>query len=158
MKIKGIIEEDFIQYKKPSMFILTSTCTFKCEKECGIKGLCQNNPLINTLSKDINDEALINRYRNNPLTQAIVFGGLEPFDQFEELFNFIKKFREVSLDDIVIYTGYYKEELLEKISELKIFPSIIIKFGRYIPNQVKHRDEVLGIELASSNQAAERIS
>ena len=50
-----------------------------------------------------------------------MFGGLEPFDQFEELFNFIKKFREVSLDDIVIYTGYYKEELLEKNIRIKNF-------------------------------------
>ena len=36
--------------------------------------------------------------------------------------------------------------------------NIIIKFGRYIPNQEKHYDDVLGIELASDNQYAEVIS
>ena len=35
MKIKNIIEEDFVNYKVPSMFIATSRCDFKCDKECG---------------------------------------------------------------------------------------------------------------------------
>lgn len=61
-------------------------------------------------------------------------------------------------DDIVIYTGYCKEEITEYIGKLKIFPNIIIKFGRFIPNQEKHYDEVLGIYLAFDNQYAERIS
>ena len=37
------------------------------------------------------------------------------------------------------------------------FTNIIIKFGRYIPNQKPHYDEVLGVNLASDNQYAERI-
>ena len=31
MKIKGITDEDFVNYKYPSMFIATSICSFKCE-------------------------------------------------------------------------------------------------------------------------------
>ena len=38
------------------------------------------------------------------------------------------------------------------------YKNIIIKYGRYIPNQTPHRDEVLGVNLASDNQYAERIS
>ena len=38
------------------------------------------------------------------------------------------------------------------------FPNIIIKFGRFIPNQEGHYDEVLGINLASKNQFGEKIS
>ena len=41
MKIKNIIEEDFVNYKVPSMFISTSQCDFKCDRECG-KNVCQN--------------------------------------------------------------------------------------------------------------------
>ena len=37
------------------------------------------------------------------------------------------------------------------------FKNIIIKFGRYVPNQKEHYDEILGINLASSNQYAEVI-
>ena len=35
---------------------------------------------------------------------------------------------------------------------------IIIKYGRFIPNQQKHYDEILGVYLASDNQYAEKIS
>jgi len=45
MIIKDIVMEDFVNYKKPSMFIITSTCTFKCEKECG-KKICQNSSIV----------------------------------------------------------------------------------------------------------------
>ena len=31
MKLKNIIYEDFVNYKKTSMFILTTACSFKCE-------------------------------------------------------------------------------------------------------------------------------
>lgn len=58
----------------------------------------------------------------------------------------------------MVYTGYYKEEILEEIEQLKQYSNIIIKFGRYIPNEKKHYDEILGIDLASSNQYAEKIS
>jgi hypothetical protein len=44
------------------------------------------------------------------------------------------------------------------LEEFKQFKNIIIKFGRFVPNQEKHYDEVLGIELASPNQYARRIS
>ena len=81
-------------------------------------------------------------------------------DQFSEVISFIKDFREVSDDDIVIYTGYTKEEMetMGCLDMLKAFPNIVLKVGRFIMNQPSHYDEVLGVELASSNQYAERIS
>ena len=65
----------------------------------------------------------------------------------------------------MIYTGYTKEELQNKIykdnisylDKLKQYKNIIIKYGRYIPNQTPHYDEVLGVNLASDNQYAERL-
>ena len=35
--------------------------------------------------------------------------------------------------------------------------SIIIKFGRFIPNKPSRFDELLGVELASDNQYAMRL-
>lgn len=35
MLIKNLIEEDFVNYKKPSMVVLFPNCSFKCDKECG---------------------------------------------------------------------------------------------------------------------------
>lgn len=153
MIIKGLISEDFINYKKPSMTIMFPRCTFKC----GV-GLCQNSNLANSPNLDINTNEIIDRYINNPITESVVMQGLEPFDSYNQLYEFISLLRKQCDDDIVIYTGYYKEEIENYIIELSKFKNIIIKFGRYIPNQEKHYDEVLGIWLASNNQYGEKIS
>jgi organic radical activating enzyme len=156
MKVKGIVDEDFVNYKKPSMFIIFPYCTFKCDKEAGCQ-VCQNSDLANSPIIEMNNDEIIKRYLDNPITEAVVIGGLEPFDTFEELYQFIKDFRRKSNDDIIIYTGYYPEEISEKIRQLSLFLNIIIKFGRFIPNQKPHYDIVLGIELASDNQEAIRM-
>lgn len=158
MKIKNIIEEDFVNYFKPSMFILFNKCSFKCDKEAGC-AICQNSGLANEPDIDISFIEIVNRYVKNPITKAIVFGGLEPFDS-EELFMFIEYIRNYTNDEIVIYTGYTEEEISDEIQWLQKsgIKNIIIKFGRFIPNQEKHYDEVLGVELASPNQYARRIS
>lgn len=157
MQIKLIIEEDFVNYRKPSMLIAFPYCTFKCERECGV-ACCQNSDLANSPCVDIQYEEIIERYKNNKYSESIVCGGLEPFDSWNDLLNLIIKFRETSVDDFVIYTGYNPEEVKDKIKVLSSFKNIIVKFGRYIPGQKPHYDEVLGIELASDNQYAERIS
>lgn len=158
MIVKNIIDEDFTNYKECAMFIGCPKCSFKCEIECGMKGMCQNTELVKSPDIDIDDITLINRYLNNPLSRAIVFGGLEPFDTWNELYHFIIKLRRVTDDTIIVYTGYYVDEIVAKINMLKSFSNIIIKFGRFIPNSSKRFDEVLGIELASNNQYAARIS
>ena len=153
MKIKGLITEDFVNYKKASMTIIFPYCTFKCGKD-----YCQNSSLAKAPIIEISINDLVNRYINNPITEAVVMQGLEPFDSWSDLKEFIKKIREYNNDDIVIYTGYNKDEVLEYVKELSMYPNIIVKFGRYIPNQEKHYDDVLDVYLASNNQYAERIS
>lgn len=157
MLIKGIQEEDFVNYKNPSMFILFSSCTWKCEKECG-KKVCQNGTLATSPNINIDVKTIVNKYINNPITHSIVCGGLEPFDTFNDLLQLIAYLRVSTDDDIVIYTGYYKEEIVDKLPLLSKYKNIVIKYGRYIPGQEKHYDEVLGIYLASPNQYAEKIS
>jgi hypothetical protein len=120
--------------------------------------MCQNAALAKARSVEYPVEDLVTRYLANPISHAIVCAGLEPFDSWRDLLELVKAFREVTDDDIVIYTGYYPEEVKMVLDELKKFTNIIIKFGRFVPGQEKHYDELLGIELASSNQRAERIS
>jgi len=151
MIIKQLVDEDFVNYKKPSMFIAFPSCTFKCEKECGQK-MCQNSSLVKSPNINISINSLIERYMSNPITHAVVCGGLEPFDSWEELQCFIMNFRYWCGDDIVIYTGYNKDEVEDKLKWLRLYEPIIIKFGRYIPNQQKHYDDTLGVYLASDNQ------
>ena len=157
MNIKQLIDEDFVNYKKASMFIGFPICSWKCEMEFGEK-ICQNSSLSKSPEINIKAEDIVKRYMENELTHAIVCGGLEPFNSWEDLYYLVKCFRKYILDDIVIYTGYYENEIGDYIKKLSEFPNIIVKFGRYIPNQKSHYDEILGVELASDNQYAKVIS
>lgn len=157
MLIKGLNECDTVNYKKTSMFIAFPTCDWKCERDCGQRGLCQNGSLAAAPSIEMSIDEIINRYINNPMTSAIVFGGLEPFLSPAEMIRLIHRFRQETDDDIVIYTGYNENEI-EIMSFITQYKNIIIKFGRYVPNQEPHYDEVLGVKLASDNQYARRMS
>lgn len=168
MYIKGLIDECFSDYKKPAMYIAMPKCSFKCDKDNGCL-VCQNSSLAHQAPQLVSIKALIERYLANPITKAIVFSGLEPFDSAEDLYEFVRTLREdyQCNDDIVIYTGYTEYELTvddtgrtEEASYnwLKHYPNIYIKFGRYIYGQEPHFDEVLGVRLASNNQYGKKVS
>ena len=187
MILKGLIDEDFVNYKKPSMVLEFPYCTFKCDKECGSQ-VCQNSSLAAAPNIEIDSEDIITRYLHNPITEAIVFQGLEPLDSILDVIDFISRFRNKyhCNDDIVIYTGYTKEEIENipdiysiempgiknrdqfneeikifhenMLTKLKKYDNIIVKYGRFIPNQQYHYDKILGVNLASPNQYAERLS
>lgn len=141
------------------MFIATTTCDFKCDRDCG-RQICQNAELAHQDNIHTGDDYLINRYLKNPISKAIVFGGLEPFEQWQELFNFIQKLRMQygCKDPVVIYTGYTEQEIDGQLHFLMSMPNIIVKFGRFVPDQQPHMDPVLGVNLASDNQYARQIS
>ena len=138
-----MVMEDFVNYKVPSMFLITSICDWKCCKEANIDiSICQNQSLTKQPTKTYSYESIYQAYVNNPITKAIVIGGLEPFDQFEEIFQLIFYFRAQGCDDMfVIYTGYDKHELSE-LYMLKMLKIITVKFGRFKPNNKPHFDYV----------------
>lgn len=159
MLIKGLVDEDFINYKKPSMFIIFPYCTFKCEKEAKVR-CCQNSDLAQLPVIDIDIEKIVQRYISNPISKAIVCGGMEPLDTFDSLLRLLHSFRGKTDDDFVIYTGYTKKECTANrwLDSLSCFPNVVVKFGRYIPDRSDIFDDILGVKLASDNQYAERIS
>lgn len=160
MRVKKIVDEDFVNYKRPAMFIGTISCGGKCCIEAGIPlSICQNDGWRSCAALTVDDGEICRRYVENPITHAIVFGGLEPFEQFAEILGFISRLRGECgcRDDVVIYTGYYPDEIATQLDALKEYPNIIVKFGRFIPNKPHRYDEILGVELASDNQYAVRL-
>jgi hypothetical protein len=158
MKIVFLNDYDIVNYKKPNMFIGFPCCTFKCNKESG-QNVCQNYELIKSNLIDVTYREIVDKYVEDNLTSAIVFGGLEPFDTYEDMENLIAEFRKFTNDDIVIYTGYNEDEIKNKTALLsEKFTNIIIKFGRFIPNTEQHFDEILGVKLFGDNQYAKKIS
>lgn len=160
MRVKGIIEEDFTNYKQPSMFVNSCFCDFKCCTEIGMDvGVCQNAPLAQAPVKDIPNSVIFEHFVRNPITKAIVVGGMEPILQTDELISLIDYFRSSGCDcEFVIYTGYYPEEIQEQLSVLSGYKNITVKFGRFIPNKKSRYDDVIGITLSSDNQFARKIS
>ena len=158
--VKSIVDENFQDYKKASMFIAFPKCDFKCFKELGLEILgCQNYEILKMPDIKIKIDKVFERYVKNPITEAVVLGGLEPFFNFDEVYNLISYFRQKNCnDDFVIYTGYYPNEVENYVEKLKKFKNIIIKFGRFIPKSASIFDKILGVKLASKNQFAEKIS
>lgn len=159
IRVKEIIDENFQDYKKPSMFISAVSCDFKCLRELSLDiSICQNMKISKLPNKSVSIKSVYERYISNPITQAVVLGGLEPILQFDEIFSLISYFRSRNcLDDFVIYTGYNPEEIREQTEKLKKFKNIIIKYGRFIPNCTSKYDKVLGVNLASENQHAQKL-
>jgi organic radical activating enzyme len=152
--------EDFVNYKKPSLFIGTCFCDWKCCKEQNLDvGVCQNAPLAKYPLLDVANVVIYEMFSRNKITKAVVIGGLEPMLQIDEVVSLIDFFRDNDeMCPFVIYTGYYPHEIENQLESLKRFPNIIVKYGRYIPDDDEKYDEVLGVTLASSNQYAEVLS
>ena len=173
MNIIFLVDEDFVNYKKPSMFIGFPHCTCKCDKEFG-EVVCQNNPLLKAQTLPITKEALCERYLDNPITNSIVLGGLEPFEDTMDIISFVDCLRNryECNDPVIIYTGYTEQELArgwrdgKEDNEVMVnlweslikYKNIVVKFGRYIPGLQSIDDPVLGIKLASSNQYAKEYN
>ena len=158
IEVKGIIFEDFVNYKKPCMTLMMPKCNFKCDKECGMQ-VCQNSGLAAAPNQTVLINDLMRGYKSNSITEAIVLQGLEPFDSLIDLYTVAAALEDFNItDDFVIYTGYTREELKSKLKPLYKVPGhLIIKWGRYIPNQQPHYDSVLGVYLASDNQYGEQL-
>ena len=154
IRLSGIIDEDFINYKEPSMVLMFPYCTFKCGKD-----VCQNAQIADAKVIEVNPEDLCVRYLHNFIVSAIVLQGLEPMDSFDEVVELLEALRnQFKVDaDVVIYTGYNKDEIKDKIEILSKYKNIVMKYGRYIPGEALHFDNVLGVWLSSNNQYGERL-
>ena len=154
MKIVSLLDEDFVNYKVPTMTIGFPYCSFKCGKK-----YCQNASLEFADTIEVEPEELVERFLANGITQAVCFQGLEPFDSGEDLFALVDAFRKRTDCDIVIYSGYTQEEVMRHgwIERLCEYENIVLKVGRFIPNSKPRFEPLLGVTLVSENQYAVRI-
>ena len=159
MKLKGIIDYDCTNYKEPVLTLEFPSCDFKCDKLNGCQ-VCQNSSLVKEPTIEISLKTIWELYKQNPLTKGFCLQGLEPLDSIDDVLNFIKYIRGNNFcnDPIIIYTGYNKEEVTKFIYQITNFDNIIIKWGRFIKGQNLHYDKTLGVNLASDNQYAEKIT
>lgn len=156
-----MIDEDFVNYLKPSMYIGFPTCTFKCDTDCG-RRVCQNRPLATSKKIEISYDEIVERYLKNEITSSIIFAGLEPLDSISDTIGLISEFRKKTNDDIVVYTGYFTgEPQFDKFAEFvdkSGYKNILVKMGRYVPDEPYHYDKLIGVTLASIKQYGKKLS
>lgn len=146
------VTEVFQDYKKPALMVCTAHCDFKCCKDAGYD-VCHNMKVAKQRGVFLPFARLLNMVNKSTLTDAVLFGGLEPFLQADELVQCIEYLRAHGMTkDIVIYTGYDRSELDQKTLLRLSCSQVIVKFGRYVPNSSPVFDPILGIILASDNQ------
>lgn len=149
-KVKDVVEV-FQDYKKSAVLFSMCYCDWKCCKEAGVD-VCQNLPLAKQEIIGMSFSYALS-FVNKSMTDAIIFGGLEPLLQAEEVIHLIHYFREHGVQkDIVVFTGYYIEEIDKDVLESLTQCHVILKCGRFIPNRPSKFDDVLGVTLASDNQ------
>ena len=106
LRLAGIEEESIVDGPGIRLTIFTQGCTRKC-KGC-------HNPKTHPLDKgefySINQ--ILDLYKKNPLYQGITFSGGEPFIHRQILIYLAKEIKKLK-GDIVCYTGYTYEELLD---------------------------------------------
>ena len=66
MKLKGLVDEDIVNYHKTSMYLIFPFCSFKCDHECGQK-VCQNS----SLAERTNNEMAASTLSINPFVNVI---------------------------------------------------------------------------------------
>ena len=93
--LKGVVMEDFVNYAKPSLFLITCKCDWKCCHEANIPiTVCQNEPVVRQATKEFLISSIYKAYIDNEITKAVVIGGLEPILQFEEVLSLLDYFRK----------------------------------------------------------------
>jgi len=110
VRISGIIEESIVDGPGLRFVIFTQGCLKRCF-------LCHNEntqSLSGGYTLKIDD--IVSKWQNNPILSGITISGGEPFLQPKKILKLVLAAKKDNLD-VLIYSGYYYEELLKMKNE-----------------------------------------
>lgn len=110
IRIAGIINESIVDGPGIRMVVFAQGCRHKCPG-------C-HNPETHAFDGGtlVTIESILEQARKNPLLDGLTFSGGDPFEQAEAFAMLAKEGKKLNLD-IVTYTGYTYEYLLENASK-----------------------------------------
>lgn len=105
INLSGEIDDSLSNGPGLRYVLFTQGCNHKC---IGCHNPHTWDYKINTV-KDIN--LIFNEIKSKPMITGVTFSGGEPFDQAEPLLYLVKRIKEETKLDVLIYTGYTYETL-----------------------------------------------
>ena len=146
LRISGIINESIVDGPGIRLVVFAQGCKHNC-LEC-------HNPETHSLEGGylISIDEIVERVRKNPLLQGVTFSGGDPFEQAHIFGILAKLVKEMGLD-VVTYTGYLYEKILDEIEHKKDWDMLlkhsdIIVDGKYDKTKKKSDLKFIG----SANQ------
>ncbi len=125
VNIAHIEPESYIYAPGKQFVVWMQGCSIRC-KGCWNKGMWSFGE-----KKYVEIETVMVQINKTKGVKGVTFIGGEPFDQPEELLDFVKRIKRENLG-VTIYTGYGKKELISNIAiEVLQFTDLLIS-GRYI--------------------------
>ncbi len=147
IKIAGIVEESIVDGPGIRFVIFTQGCPHKC-KGC-------HNPQTHDFNggKNTDIDEIVSKINENPLLKGVTLSGGEPFMQAKQLSSLVDKVDKKL--DIITYTGYKYEELLEKANEENSFMELLSRTDILIDGKFELENKKENLKYrGSSNQRA----
>ena len=133
LKIAGIIRESIVDGPGIRFVVFAQGCSHRCPG-------CHNPQTHDPEGGNwITTDRILEEVAKNPILKGVTFSGGEPFEQPKAMAELAKGVKEMGLD-LISYSGYTFEELLEMAEEDKDIRYIIeqcrmIIDGRFIEEQ-----------------------
>lgn len=142
MKIKGFEHERTQDAPFMGCLIIANNCNRNCRN-------CFNQHLKNKPSIDMTADDIIAEVKKNPFNEGIILGGLEWFEQIDDMKVLMQTAANSGLK-IMVYTGFpvIKDETIFKECAKKV--DTYLKIGPYV--ETLPGRQMYGITLASKNQ------
>lgn len=148
LRIAGLVEESIVDGPGIRFVIFTQGCPHGC--------LGCHNPQTHDFNggKDESIDVIAQMIDSNPLLKGITLSGGEPFMQAKKLVELLNKVKNKKLD-VITYTGFKYEELIEKANEQNNFMELINASDILIDGRFELDKKQEGLKFrGSSNQRA----
>jgi anaerobic ribonucleoside-triphosphate reductase activating protein len=146
IRISGIVQESIVDGPGIRYVVFTQGCKHNCPG-------C-HNPQTHSFEGGVlvDIERLYGEIMKNPLLDGITLSGGEPFEQAGALWRLAEKVRKAGMD-VITYTGYTFEYILEKMKEDKDWERLLIVSDMLIDGrfEIEKKNELLKFR-GSENQ------
>lgn len=146
LRIAGTVNDSIVDGPGMRFTIFTQGCPHRCEG-------C-HNPQTHDFDggEEVSLESLLEAAKKNPLLDGVTYSGGEPFCQAKQLYELGLELKKAGLN-IVTYTGYLFEDLLETADESNFYMELLSVTDYLVdgPFQLDKRDILLKFK-GSSNQ------